>query len=250
MQHYSVHEYVGCGKFGQVYCGTHKATGEWVAIKQETTPTILKHETQVLYYLYRNRCTHIPWVYWYGTVHHKPTLIMTWMNQGSLRNGRYDKSRLIHYWRELLDALQYIHSVDIVHRDIKPDNCMIRDGMVYLVDFGLATTVPEEDVVTDHILGTPSYISLHIHDGHTPTKRDDLISLGYTFDDVLYNISLSERMVVADENNVGLVSIHHSQNKRISDEKRKWPWNEYLKICYSLGFFDVPDYRLLHCKIE
>ena len=62
------------------------------------------------------------------------------------------------YARDLAYALQAIHEVGILHRDLKPGNVMLRDdGSIALIDFGLAKHVALKMEVTDKglIFGTP-----------------------------------------------------------------------------------------------
>jgi serine/threonine protein kinase len=83
-----------------------------------------------------------------------------------------------------IDILESIHKNYVIHRDIKPQNFMYRNGELFLIDFGLSTFYLDdnkEHIQTEHITGTPKYISYFIHDGCRPSRKDDLISLGYMY---------------------------------------------------------------------
>ena len=65
---------------------------------------------------------------------------------------------------------------------------MMKNGELFLIDFGLATFYVDENFKhieckrdCEYIIGTPKYISYNIHDGWEPSRRDDLISLGYLY---------------------------------------------------------------------
>ncbi len=87
---------------------------------------------------------------------------------------------------ELLDALAYCHSRGIIHRDVKPQNVIIRpDGHAVLVDFGLVKLWNPTDPSTKTIMrgmGTPEYSPPEQYDsgaGHTDA-RSDVYSMGAT----------------------------------------------------------------------
>ncbi|MFI5298602.1 MAG: serine/threonine-protein kinase, partial [Polyangiales bacterium] len=68
--------------------------------------------------------------------------------------------RAWHYFQQLLGALAATHAVGVIHRDIKPDNVLLRtDGVAKLTDFGIAR-VPEKVAAStgNLIAGTVAYM--------------------------------------------------------------------------------------------
>ncbi|OZC05251.1 kinase domain protein [Onchocerca flexuosa] len=89
-----------------------------------------------------------------------------------------------------LSRIEYIHSRDFIHRDIKPDNFLMglgkKGNLVYIIDFGLAKKyrcsrthahIPYRE--NKNLTGTARYASVNTHLGIEQSRRDDIESLGY-----------------------------------------------------------------------
>ena len=79
----------------------------------------------------------------------------------------------------LVSALYYLHSMGLLHRDLKPQNILVKsDGVVKLCDFGFARTVNVESVVVRSIKGTPLYMAPEMFEHEFYDHTADLWSLG------------------------------------------------------------------------
>ena len=85
--------------------------------------------------------------------------------------------------REVADALGYAHGLGVIHRDVKPENILLRDGHALVADFGIALAVQTAGgarmTQTGLSLGTPQYMSPEQAMGErTIDGRSDLYALG------------------------------------------------------------------------
>ena len=284
---YQILSKIGEGKFGQVFEGVYQKSVEKVAIKIENTILeevggdslkLLKQETTILNYLYSNGCRNIPFVYWFGLHLQQPTLIMTYYEQSlhdyinsanknkSTAMNSADIERIV---MKMVDIVENIHSHFVIHRDIKPQNFMMKGQDIYLIDFGLATIYVDEN--KNHILdkkdkttvlGTPKFISIHIHDGLNPSRRDDLISIGYIYMYMIMGCQLPWQNIMVPNNSV---IIDHFQENHIlhpkNQERRRlksWtvikpilekigdkPFDLFMESVYNLGYSERPNYKQL-----
>jgi len=85
--------------------------------------------------------------------------------------------------QRVAEALNYAHSLHVVHRDVKPANIMYEpeSDAVKVTDFGIARITDSSKTKTGMVLGTPSYMSPEQLAGRKIEGQSDLFSLGVTF---------------------------------------------------------------------
>lgn len=89
---------------------------------------------------------------------------------------------------QVASGLSAIHQQGIIHRDMKPDNVMVRsDGMLAIADFGIAKKPMSQLSQTQHgeVFGTPYYLSPEQATSGIVDERSDLYSLGVMFYEIL-----------------------------------------------------------------
>jgi hypothetical protein len=85
----------------------------------------------------------------------------------------------IEYARQACEALAYVHQQQIVHRDVKPQNLILADTGVVLVDFGIARELSDTDEGTIGI-GTPRFMAPEVFAGGSVSPRSDVFGIAAT----------------------------------------------------------------------
>lgn len=94
-----------------------------------------------------------------------------------------------HIARQLVSALQYLHSQRVIHRDMKPQNILLcANGVVKLCDFGFARSMSNNTRLLTSIKGTPLYIAPELVQEQPYNHTADLWSLGV----ILYELSVGK----------------------------------------------------------
>ncbi|MHC5058515.1 MAG: serine/threonine-protein kinase [Planctomycetota bacterium] len=184
---------VGKGGMGSVFKARRISTGETVAFKalppsfakQENLVARFKREVRILLGL---KHENIIQGFDSGSIGNLHYLAMEYVDgrpvsEQLAREKRLPRERVIEIMASVARALAYAHSEGLIHRDVKPDNILIRsDGVVKLCDLGLARE--QADIGFTMIgakLGTPKYMSPEQVEGvKTIDGRADVYSLGAT----------------------------------------------------------------------
>ena len=160
---YLIENNLGEGTFGKVKLGIYIKNGEKVAIKiinkkklrDQNDYTHLKREIDLL-----QKLNHINIASVYEIFENKDNyyIVMEYCSRGELFNYIVSKRRLnedeaAYFFYQLINGLEYIHSIGISHRDIKPENLLLTSNYILkIIDFGLSNYY-EENI--NNFLKTP-----------------------------------------------------------------------------------------------
>jgi serine/threonine protein kinase len=187
---------LGSGSFGDIYKGVDTRTGERVAVKVES-PRIrtsqLAQEAK-LYQLFAS-CISIPKFHWFGNQSGYNALVISLLDQSldsivSQYHNPLSLKTVLMLADQMISALEFVHSNNFIHGDVKPENFMIGldrfSTQIFLIDFGLSKKYRDVKshehlrMTTENDLnGTARYASISTLRGIEPSRRDDMESLGY-----------------------------------------------------------------------
>ena len=139
---------LGKGSFGKLYSGINNVTGEEIAIKLEplnaAQPQLL-YEYKI-YNILKNGFG-IPKIYDCSKDNKYTILIMELLGESLEKlfvkaNKKFSLITVLMIIEQLVSRLEFIHSKNLLHRDIKPDNFLIgrkeKKNIIYAIDFGLS----------------------------------------------------------------------------------------------------------------
>lgn len=199
---YHVESLLGSGGMGKVYKARDRELDRTVAIKVlrpdlMTDPMALqrfKHEL-----LLASSISHpnILRIHDLGEYNGVKFISMAYVDGGDLtqllrKEGRLPLDRALNILRQLAAALAAAHGVNVVHRDLKPQNILLgSEDHIYVTDFGIAKTLESDRTSvtrTGAVLGTPLYMSPEQVEGKQVDHRSDLYTYGLIFYEMLTGI--------------------------------------------------------------
>ncbi|KAL5967222.1 Tau-tubulin kinase 1 [Taenia solium] len=265
---WKVSKKLGGGGFGEIYEALDTMTQQKVAIKVESsqqTKQVLKMEVAVLKRLQGK--PHICRFIGCGRNEHYNYIVMTLQGRNladlrrSTRRGYFSISTTVRLARQILTAIENIHSVGFLHRDIKPSNFALGNGVgpgsvsprsIVMLDFGLARqyTTTGGDIRPPRQVagfrGTVRYASVNAHLNKELGRQDDLWSLYYMLAEFITG-ELPWRKT-KDKEQVGIMKQSFDQNQLLKFMPREF--RAFLEHIQSLTYFDKPDYQYLQSLLN
>ncbi|CAG9330366.1 unnamed protein product [Blepharisma stoltei] len=261
---YRIGKKIGSGSFGEIYLGVDIQTNEEVAIKLE------KIESRHAQLIYESKLIRLlqggpglPGILWYGIEGNFNAMVMELLGPSledlfNFCNRRFTLKTVLMLADQMICRVEYVHSKNFIHRDIKPDNFLIglgkRSSLLYIIDFGLAkkyrdpkTHVHIPYIEGKNLTGTARYASVNTHIGIEQSRRDDLESIAYV---LMYFLrgSLPWQGISAHGKQEKYQKIKESKiNTSVEMLCRGFP-NEfmtYINYCRELKFEEKPDYGYL-----
>lgn len=168
---------IGRGAFGKVQLVRHRSTNQVYAMKRLSKADLIKRSDSAFFWEERHIMAHAnsEWIvrlhFAFQDAKHL-YMVMDYMPGGDIVNlmSNYEipEKWAKFYTMEVVLALDIIHKMGFVHRDVKPDNMLLdKYGHLKLADFGTCMRMDEDGLVrSNNVVGTPDYISPEVLQSH------------------------------------------------------------------------------------
>ncbi|XP_062823756.1 serine/threonine-protein kinase 33 isoform X1 [Anolis carolinensis] len=189
---------LGQGSFGVVIEATHKETGIKWAIKKvnrekagSSAVKLLEREVSILKTVNHDHIIHLEEVF---ETPKRVYLVMELCEDGELkeilqRKGQFSENETRHIIQSLASAIAYLHKKDIVHRDLKLENILVKSSdideenamklNIKVTDFGLAVQkMGGSESMFQSTCGTPIYMAPEVISAHDYSQQCDVWSIG------------------------------------------------------------------------
>ncbi|CAE8587985.1 unnamed protein product, partial [Polarella glacialis] len=162
---------VGVGGSGRVIQAYHKPSGQFRAVKVMSKARLFQQEQRLQRVITEKRIMarlRHPFVvslHWAFQTSTHLFLVLDFCGGGELffhmlQRGRFEECDAMFYFCEILLGVEYLHSQQVLYRDLKPENCLLDDdGHIRLTDFGLSKDNLTQSALFTSFVGTAGYLS-------------------------------------------------------------------------------------------
>lgn len=258
---YRLDKKIGEGNFGKIFSGINKNTKEEVAVKIESSTSNSPLRNEARMYSVLRDIEGIPKLRAWGKEGQFNYLVLDLLGLSleetlELSGGKMDLKNAMMIGIQMVERIKNIHECGIIHRDIKPANFIFgKDAdtinYLYIIDFGLSKCFGDnkhhmKKTEGRSLIGTARFVSVNVHDGISPSRRDDLESVGYVVCYLLLGKLPWQGIECNDEqekyHKIGVIK---RRTSLCNLDEIPEGLIIYLEYCRNLRFNETPNYAYL-----
>jgi len=261
-----ISQQIGMGAFGEIYIAQNVSTKEPVAIKVELAndkKQALRAEVAIMRKL--QGCPYVCQYISCGRQANINYLVMELLgeNLSDLRKkqprGAFSMATVCRLGCEMIDAVQAVHEMGVMHRDVKPSNFVLggrykaaKDpslaNKLFIIDFGLSRKYvgPEGEIKAPRpnagFRGTARYASVNSHQCKELAPRDDLWSIFYMM--VEFATGTLPWRNQRDRDKVGEIKQRYLSGNKLT-EGLPPEFEQFMAYLLTLDYYSKPDYAFI-----
>lgn len=264
MQRYQIQSQLGEGSMGFVFKAFDSRLETDVVVKVPRPEKIadaefaerFRRESQLMVRLTN---PHVVPILDVGDIDGIPFVVMNFLSGGTLKErivehrtaGTLLEPASINKWlNEVSRALDFVHTQNVVHRDVKPANILFdRHGNAFLSDFGLTKIIQgdhrdlnSDETAAGYVVGTPNYVAPEIVLGRSYDGRADQYSLALT----IYHAMTGRPPMQGANTSATMVNQTQKQLPLLSDVRRDFP--QHAAMAVDRGLRKNPAERFPTCE--
>ena len=200
-QKFILHNRIGHGSFGDLYSGEHLLTQEKVAVKLEhfqTRPPQLFYESKI--YKVLSGSVGIPALKWYGVEDEYNVMVIDLLER-SVEDlfadcaYHFSLKTVLMIADQMIARMQYVHSKNFIHRDIKPEHILFTDEKrVVLIDLDASMRICPQKGSDTQLLGTTGYAAPEQFGFSRSDGRTDIYAIGILLNELLTGLHPSVKI--------------------------------------------------------
>ena len=259
---YEIIKKIGQSSYSSVFLGKYINKKNYVAIKVQDKNAFVSELEKEAYYQYLLRGFGIPKILSFGKNRKYNILVETLLGKTIYeyftknKNANTKMKDLCMVAIQIIDRIQYLHSKNIIHQDIKPENFLVGNpdtSIIYIIDFGLSKKYRSSRTgklfsfsKNNKFYGTMNFSSINAMKGYQMSRRDDMISIGYM---LIYLINGKLPWSILEKGKLERFrKILSIKSNTTNEELCKYlpiEFYEYMNYVKSLKFEEKPNYIYL-----
>lgn len=259
IENYSLQEVLGQGVYGKVYRGINIKTKDEVAIKviraekfkdvpklEECTvneiSALSKMEDNPHIVRYIDMLKTVNNFYFVYEYCNGGTLEKLMQQYRSSPEKVMPEAKAIYYFKQIIEAFKTLTKLNIMHRDLKPDNILLHNGIIKIADFGFCKSLTSPQGLAETMLGSPLYMAPEVLKGEVYTMKADIWSLGVVLYEMLTGEcpyksgSIAKLIQVLDSTDANIPSTTNPNLERllkrmlVKDPQRRIEWSDLFEV--------------------